>query len=173
MLMLLPIATMRVEDCEVASPQCFAPDLTIEILQALPAAAHERTEYDRRVLVEGRTEHRRHRQDDVAIDHPRVEHSTHLAHPVVHVDFGAPQAQRRFAAHRHPMGPLTAVQAAVCDIAHQVRVPTRQHLGHQAVVIRRVIPRMGVLKRLPVLSKDLPEDIPGPRRCYTHQGVPS
>ena len=71
------------------------------------------------------------------------------------------------------MGALTAVQAAVFDIAHQVRVTTRQHLGHQAVVIRRVIPWMGVLKRLPVLSKDLLEDIPGPRRCYKHQGIPS
>jgi hypothetical protein len=30
--MVLPIATMRVEDCEVASPQCFAPDLTREII---------------------------------------------------------------------------------------------------------------------------------------------
>jgi hypothetical protein len=32
MLMLLPMAPMRVEDCDVASPQCFAPDLTIEII---------------------------------------------------------------------------------------------------------------------------------------------
>src|SRR5215831_19676527 len=71
--MVLPIATMRVEDCDGASPQCFAPDLTIEILQALPAAAHERTEYDRRVLVEGRAEPRRDRQDDVPIDDPLMQ----------------------------------------------------------------------------------------------------
>jgi hypothetical protein len=90
--MVLPIATMRVEDCEVASPQCFAPDLTREIIEALPPAAHERTSYDRRVLVEGRAEHRWDRQDDGPIDHPLVEGLTHLVDPVVHVDFGAPQA---------------------------------------------------------------------------------
>ena len=95
----LPITPMRVEHPNIAPSERLAPDGAIEIIQALRPAAHERAQYDRRVLVEGRTEHRRHRQDDVAIDHPRVEHSTHLAHPVVHVDFGAPQAQGRFTTH--------------------------------------------------------------------------
>src|SRR6266568_5239167 len=37
----LPAAAMRVEDRDVASPQRFAPDLTVEIIQTLPPAAHE------------------------------------------------------------------------------------------------------------------------------------
>src|SRR2546426_8947400 len=135
MRMILPIAPMRMEHRDVATLERLAPDVAIEIIQALHPAAHERAQYDRRVVVEGRAEHGRHRQDDVPIDHPRVEHRAHLAHPVVHVDFGTPQAQRRCAAHRHPMGALATLQAAVFDIAHLLRVATRQHLGHQAIVV--------------------------------------
>src|ERR1700704_7000379 len=88
----LPIAAMCVEDRDGASPQRFAPHLTIEIIQALPPAAHECAEYDRCVLGEGRAEHGRNRQDDVPIDHPLMEGLTHLGDPVIDVDFGAPQA---------------------------------------------------------------------------------
>src|SRR6266851_9676173 len=89
----LPIAAMRVEDRDVAPPQRLAPDFTIEIIQALPPTAHERAQYDRRVLVEGRAEHRRHHQDDMPIDDALMEDLAHLADPVVHRDFGAAQAQ--------------------------------------------------------------------------------
>src|SRR6266700_620656 len=71
------------------------------------------------------------------------------------------------------MGALATLQAAVLDIAHLVRVATRQHLGHQAVVIRRLITRMGALKRVPVLGKDLLEDTPVPRGLWHHRGAPS
>src|SRR5207302_5327677 len=37
----------------------------------------------------------------------------------------------------------------------------------------RLISRMSVLKRLPVIGKDLLEDIPVPRGCCNHQGAPS
>src|SRR6266446_1737994 len=83
----LPIAAMRVEDRDVAPPQRLAPDFTIEIIQALTPAAHERAQYDRRVLVEGRTEHGWHRQDDRPIDDALMEDLAHLAEPVVHIDF--------------------------------------------------------------------------------------
>ena len=71
--MILPIAPMRVEHRDIAPPERLAPDRAIEIIQALRPAAHERAQHDRRVLVEGRAEHRRDRQDDVPIDHPLVE----------------------------------------------------------------------------------------------------
>src|SRR6266487_564800 len=71
------------------------------------------------------------------------------------------------------MGALATVQTAVFDIAHQVRVTTREHLGHQAVVIRRLIPWMGVLKRLPMIGKDLLEDTPVPRGFGHHRVAPS
>jgi hypothetical protein len=43
MSMILAIAPMRVEHRDVAPLQRFAPDLAIEIIQALDAAAHQRT----------------------------------------------------------------------------------------------------------------------------------
>src|SRR5215510_4722623 len=111
--MVRPIAAMGVEDRDGASPQRFAPDLTREIIQALPPAAPERTSYDRRVPIERRAEHRRDRQEDGPIDAPLMEGLTHLVDPVVDIDFGAPQAPRRFTTHRHQVLPRAAVQAAV------------------------------------------------------------
>jgi hypothetical protein len=69
--------------------------------------------------------------------------------------------------------PLATLRAAVFDIAHLVGVATPEHLGHQAVIIRRLIPRMGVAKRVPVLGKDLLEDTPVPRGCCNHRIAPS
>jgi hypothetical protein len=79
MLMLVPIAPMRVNHRDVATPKRLAPDVAIKIIHAPHPAAHQRTQHDRSVVVEGRTEHRRDRQDDMAIDHPRVEDLAHLA----------------------------------------------------------------------------------------------
>ena len=86
--MILPIPPMRVEHRDVATLQCLPPDCAIEIIQALRTTAHQGAQHDRRVVVEGRAEHRRHRQDNMAIDDPLVEDLAHLADPVVDVDFG-------------------------------------------------------------------------------------
>src|SRR6266571_5342781 len=64
---------------------------------------------------------------------------------------------------------LATVQATVFDVPHLFRVATPQHLGHQAIIIRRLVTRMGVLKRLPVIRKDLLEDTPVPRGCCNHR----
>ena len=61
------------------------------------------------------------------------------------------------------MGALATPQAAVCDIAHLLRVATRQHFGHQALVVGRLVVGMCVGKRVPVISKNLLEDTPGPK----------
>ena len=160
MSMILPIAAMRVEHCDGASLERLAPDGAIEIIQALRPTAHERAQYDRRVLVKSGAEHGRHRQDDVPIDDALMEHPAHLAHPGVDVHLGAAQAQGGFAAHRHPMGALATVLAAVLDIAHLGWVATGQHLGDQTIVVGRLIPWMSPLKRVPVIRKDLLEDVP-------------
>ena len=89
MSMILPIASMRVEHGNVASSECLAPDGAIEIIQALRPTTHERAQHDRRVLVKGRAEHRRDREDDMPIDDSRMEGLAHLTHPVVDMDFGA------------------------------------------------------------------------------------
>src|SRR5215475_3846244 len=71
------------------------------------------------------------------------------------------------------MLPLATVLAAVLDIPYLLRVATRQHLGHEAFVVGRLVTRMGVLKRVPVIGKDLLEDIPVPRGLGHHGGAPS
>jgi len=65
------------------------------------------------------------------------------------------------------------VQAAVLALAYFFRVAARQHLGHQALVVRRLVARMGLLKWLPVVRKDLLEDIPIPRGGCHHRIAPS
>src|SRR5688572_29835062 len=71
------------------------------------------------------------------------------------------------------MLPLATVQAAVLDIAHLPWGATRQHLGYQVIVVGCLVAWMGVLKRVPVLGKNLFEDVPVPRGCCKHQGAPS
>jgi len=158
----LPITPMRVEHPNIAPSERLAPDGAIEIIQALRPAAHERAHHVSRVLVEGRAEHRWHCQDDMSINHPRVEDPADLAHPVVDGDFGTPQAQGRFTAHRHAVFALATLQAAVCEVPHFLWVAAIKHLRHQVIVVRRLVARMGALKRLPVLGKDLLKDTPVP-----------
>src|SRR5881398_2495794 len=107
------------------------------------------------------------------IDHALMEDLAHLTDPVVHVDLGAPQAQGRFATHRDEVLPLAAVQTAVCDVPDLFRIATREHLRHQTVIIGGLIARMGVLKRLPVIGKDLRKDPPVPGGCCKHPRPPS
>ena len=89
----LPIAAMRMEHHHRAPSEGCASDCAREIIQTLHPTAHVRTQHDRRVLVKGRAEQRRDRQDDVPIDHPLVEDLAHLADLGIDVDFGTPQAQ--------------------------------------------------------------------------------
>src|SRR5437870_1903718 len=148
--MVLAITPMRVEHRDVASLERLPPDSAVEIVEALRPTAYKRAQYDRRILVESGAEHRRDCQDDVPIDDALMEDLTHLAYPVVYIDFGAPQAQGRFTAHGHQVFTLAAVQAAIFDIADLFRVATCQHLRHQPIVVGGLIPWMGTLKRLPV-----------------------
>src|SRR6266446_9450532 len=68
---------------------------------------------------------------------------------------------------------LAAVQTAILDVPDLFRIATREHLRHQTSVVRRLIPRMGVLKRLPVIGKDLLEDTPVSRGFGHHRVAPS
>src|SRR5262249_8384591 len=77
---LLPLASMGVEHGARAPSEGLAPDGAIKIIQALCPTAHERAQHTRRVLVKGRAEHRRDRQDDMPLDAPRLEGLAHLAH---------------------------------------------------------------------------------------------
>ena len=116
------MAALRMEDHPIAPGERLAPDGARAIVQTLAPTTHARTPHDRRVLVEGGAEQRRARQAEGALAHPRVQPWADLPPPGVHVDFGAPQAQRRCAAQCHQGLPLAAVQAAVCEGPYFFRV---------------------------------------------------
>src|SRR4029434_1954696 len=59
------------------------------------------------------------------------------------------------------------------DIAHLFRVATRQHLGHQVIVVGCLITRMGALEWGPVIGKDPLEDTPVSRELCHHRVAPS
>lgn len=60
---------------------------------------------------------------------------------------------------------LSTMQTAVLDIAHVLRVTTPEHLGHQAIIVGRLVARMGVFEPVPVIGKNLLEDVPVPSGC--------
>src|SRR5205823_13565019 len=81
--------------------------------------------------------------------------------------------QRGFTAHRHEVLALTAVEAAILDIAHLHGGTTVKHLAHEFIVIGSLIARMGLLERRPVIGKDLLKDTPVPCGCCQHLRPPS
>src|SRR6266403_4928599 len=70
------------------------------------------------------------------------------------------------------MGALATLLAAVFAIPHLFRIATRQHLGHQIMIVGGLIARMGVGESIPVVGKDLLEDVPVPCGCCQHKGPP-
>src|SRR5215831_2924897 len=71
------------------------------------------------------------------------------------------------------MGALATMQPAVFTIAYFLRVPTPEHLVHEAIIVESIVARIDVLKPVPVLDKDLLEDVPVLRGCCKHAGAPS
>src|SRR5215510_12757099 len=105
----------------------------------------------------------------MAIDHALMEPLADLAHPVVDIDFGTAQAQRRFTAHRDAMFALATVETAVFDKADLLGIPAPEHLVHEAVIVARMIARVDVFETVPVLGEDLFEEVPSRRSCCSHQ----
>jgi hypothetical protein len=67
----------------------------------------------------------------------------------------------------------TTVETPVLDIAHIVGVAAVEHLVDETVIVGRVVARTELFKPLPVIDKDLFEDIPVPSRFDNHQIAPS
>src|SRR5437870_12132241 len=80
---ILPIAAMRVEYGDIPACEGFPLHGAIEIIKSLGPTTHKNVKDARRGLVDGHPEHRRHRQDDVPIDDPIVQHSADLTDPVI------------------------------------------------------------------------------------------
>jgi len=83
--LLVPMAAMGVEDRAITTLERLPLDRAVKIVEAWRPAAYERTHHDRGVLIKGRAEYRRHRQDDMPIDDACVDAPTTLADPVVHL----------------------------------------------------------------------------------------
>src|SRR5262245_59701263 len=71
------------------------------------------------------------------------------------------------------MLPLATVEAAVFDRAYHVGMPTPEHLVYEAIIVARMVTRIDTCEPVPVLDKDLFEDVPVLRRGCKHQGAPS
>src|SRR5215471_19227998 len=71
------------------------------------------------------------------------------------------------------MLPLATVEAAVFDIAYLIGMPTPEHLVDEAIIVARMVTRIDTCEPVPVLDKDLFEDVPVLRRGCNHQGAPS
>src|SRR5262249_8846174 len=68
---------------------------------------------------------------------------------------------------------LTTIERWVLDIAHLVGVAAVEHLVDEPLIVGRIVARMELFKPLPVIDKDLFEDVPVPRRLDDHQITPS
>src|SRR5215813_3245084 len=109
----------------------------------------------------------------MTVDDALMQHLADLADPVVDVNLGAPQAQRRLTTHSDAMGALPAIQAPVVDVPYLVRVPACEHLVYKLIIVSLMVPRMASFEAVPVLGKDLLEDVPVLRGCCNHAGAPS
>ena len=71
--MILAIASMCMDDCDIATLEDLASDLALEVIKALRTTSHQRTQQPLSVLVERRAEHGWDGQDDMSIDHSLME----------------------------------------------------------------------------------------------------
>ena len=68
---------------------------------------------------------------------------------------------------------LATMLTAILDITHLIRIATAQHLLHKAVVIASVVARMALFEDVPMIRKDLLEDVPMPPGFDNHEVAPS
>ena len=83
-----------------------------------------------------------------------------LADKVIHLDFGASQAQGGFTAHGDDMLPESTVKASIVGISDLFRVPTVEHLFDEFIIVGAIIKRIMSLKSPPMIMEDLFKDIP-------------
>src|SRR5882724_4888599 len=69
------------------------------------------------------------------------------------------------------MGALPTTKTPICDIHHLVGIPAPEHLRYQAVIGASIVPRVHALEAIPVVGKDLFEEVPGRRSCCSHQAA--
>jgi hypothetical protein len=172
MLMLLAITPMGLDHDDIAALEGLATHRTKEIVQALHPTLHEWTEQRFGMLIKWCSQDIRHGEDNMPIDDPVMEHLTNLSDPMVDIDLGTSQAQRRLTAHGNAMFPLTTMETAVFDIAYLVRIPTPEHLVDKVIVVGRIVARTERFKPLPMLGKDLFKNVPTGSDFCIHRSAP-
>ncbi len=65
------------------------------------------------------------------------------------------------------------MQLAVTAHAHLVGIATVEHLLYETVIVAGIVARVDVCEAIPVIDKDLFEDVGGLSRCYHYQIAPS
>src|SRR5438128_11568752 len=101
-----------------------------------------------------------------------------LSDPIVDIDFGASQTERGLATHRDEGLTLATMLTVIRDRAHLVGIAAVEHLVYETVIVAGVIvagivTRVDVFEAIPVIDKDLFEDVGVLRRCCHHQIAPS
>src|ERR687886_91506 len=71
------------------------------------------------------------------------------------------------------MLPLATMRTPIFAIPHLLGIPAPEHLVHESIIVGRLVARVDAFESIPVLGKDLFEDIPVLRGCCNHQGAPS
>src|SRR4030095_3406924 len=156
----LAIAPIGLDHDDIAALEGLATHRTKEIVQALHPTLHEWTEQRFGMLIKWCSQDIRHGEDNMPIDDPVMEHLTNLSDPMVDIDLGTSQAQRRLTAHGNAMFPLTTLATEGFDRAYLVRIPTPEHLVDKVIVVGRIVARTERFKPLPMLGKDLFKNVP-------------
>ena len=63
------------------------------------------------------------------------------------------------------------MQTSIFDIAHLLGITTGKHFVDESIIVASIVPRIDVFKSVPMLGKDLFEDIPGRRGFCSHQAA--
>lgn len=173
MRVVLTTATVGLNHHDIAPCERLATHPAEEVIETANPTAHQVTQQRLGILVKGVPEHIGYGQHHMAVDHSVMEHLTDLCNPVINIDFGTAQAQRGLTRHRDPMLTLATMLTAILDIAHFVGVATVQHLLHKPIIVAGMVTRMALFEDVPVIGKDLFEDVPMPPGFDNHEVAPS
>lgn len=92
MRIVLATATVSLNYHDIAPFERLTTHPAEEVIQTANPTAHQLTQQRLRMLIKGFAEHLGHRQHNMAVDHPVMEHLADLTDPIIDVDFGAAQA---------------------------------------------------------------------------------
>jgi hypothetical protein len=167
------MAAMGLHNYGVAALERPPTETTKDIIETAHATWHEGTQQHGCVAIKACPSHRRDSQANRAIDHALMQHLADLSDPIVHIDFGASQTERRLATHRDEVLPLATMLTVILDRAHLVGIATVEHLLSETVIVAGIVARVDVFEALPVIDKDLFEDVGVLSRGCHHQIAPS